>query len=225
MGLVLISYRIYSKRISEYYLSQIESAAQSAKEEILPDMVENFWKEINTDDYIKVHDAALAERDETLIRDWMISRPSRMSILGNLDFSVDMDSYEDVIDLDFANENMNLYHDYLILIHALQECQRLFFITDAYIQFDKDGVTYNLADPDEDLFYIGTIESPIDAFADCDNNEYFPPTIYHSDFGWLGTTLQPLDETKDGKIPGYVGVDINMNLVVRQPFIPESIHS
>ena len=86
VGLVLISYRIYSKRISEYYLSQIESAAQSAKEEILPDMVANFWNEINTDDFIKVHEAALAERDETLIRDWMISRrfpsvPNLISLL------------------------------------------------------------------------------------------------------------------------------------------------
>ena len=36
-GLVAISYRVYAKRITDHFISESESAALSAKEELIPD--------------------------------------------------------------------------------------------------------------------------------------------------------------------------------------------
>ena len=215
-GLVGICYRIYSLRVNEFYLSQSELAAEAAKEEILPELAAHLWQEINTDAFRKIREEALAAGDESLIRKWMISRPSFVNADQPFSIQVDFDSYEDIVEQEKMPEDDNLYRDYQILIHALEECKRLFDITDVYIQYDYNKITYNLADPVEDLFYIGSVEEQIDIFADYNDNEYFPPTIYQSDFGWLCTTLLPLDKTIDDVIPGYIGVDTDMNYVVRQ---------
>ena len=201
-GLMFISYRVYSKRISEHFIEQSVLAAEAAREEIIPEMVSFFWSQINTEEFRKVREQALLENNEMVIADWMRTRPSELFVIKQTDIQVDLDG------------GMNLYLDYQMVIHALEECQRLFNITDVYIQYDENGVTYNLFDPDENLMYIGSIETPIDVFADYTNNDYFPPTIYHSEFGWLVTTLLPLEKTNDGNIVGYVGIDTDMNYVV-----------
>ena len=68
-GLVFFSYRVYSKKISELFIEQSVSAAEAAKEEIIPDIVRHFWNEINTDEFRKVRENALKENDEKLIAD------------------------------------------------------------------------------------------------------------------------------------------------------------
>ena len=215
-GLVFFSYRVYSKKISELFIEQSVTAAEAAKEELIPDLVRHFWNEINTDEFRNARENALKENDEKLIADWMHSRPSGMVIGRISNIQVDIDTVEDVVDQTRRQDNLDLYFDYEMMNHALEECQRLFNISDVYIQHDENGVTYNLIDPAESLFYIGSVEEQIDVFADYNDNDFFPPTIYHSEFGWLLTTLLPLENTSDGEIPGYVGVDTDMNYVVNE---------
>ena len=193
IGLVLISYRVYSITISEHFITQTEMAAQAAKEAILPELVRHLWKEINTDEFRKIREKALNENDEDIIRDWMISKPSGIIILAASADRIDLD----VMDLDNPYQSDNLYTDYQLMADQLNELTILFEIADAYIQYDVNEITYNLIDPAENLFYIGSTEYQIDAFADYSGNEYFPPTVYHSEFGWLATTLLPLDKTLD----------------------------
>ena len=64
-------------------------------------------------------------------------------------------------------------------------------ITGVYIQYVSDGVTYRLADPDEDLFIIGTAEEPLAAFARYRGNDLVPPTIYEYEGRWLCTACEP----------------------------------
>ena len=215
-GLVFFSYRVYSKKISELFIEQSVSAAEAAKEELIPDLVRHFWNEINTDEFRNVRENALRENDEKLIADWMHSRPSGMDKGRISNIQVDIDAVEDVVDQARGKDNLDLYLDYEMMNHALEECQRLFNISDVYIQHDENGVTYNLIDPAESLFYIGSVEEQIDVFADYNDNDFFPPTIYHSEFGWLLTTLLPLENTSDNEIPGYVGIDTDMNYVVNE---------
>ena len=212
VGLVLISSHFYSRKVTEYYFTQAELAAQAARDQILPDFAENLWNGVNTDEFRRVREEAVAAGDESLIMTWMRSRPS--GVFPNDDN--DGNAHEELPDPEKEKEYDDLYGDYEVLISVLKECVRLFDITSAYIQHDENRVTYNLADPDEPLFKIGMVEDQIDVFADYANNEYFPPMIYRSDFGWLCTTLLPLAQTADGTIPGYVGIDIDMNRVVRQ---------
>ena len=197
IGLVLISYRVYSITISEHFITQTEMAAQAAKEEILPELVRHLWKEINTDEFRKIREKAINENDEDIIRNWMMSKPSGIIILAAATDRIDLDVMEDVMDLAHTHQSDNLYTDYQMMADQLNELTILFEIADAYIQYDVNEITYNLIDPAENLFYIGSTEDQIDAFADYSGNEYFPPTVYHSEFGWLATTLLPLDKTLD----------------------------
>ena len=215
-GLVFFSYRVYSEKISELFIEQAVTAAEAAKEELIPDLVRHFWNEINTDEFRNVRENALKENNEKLISDWMHSRPSGMAIGRISNIQVDIDTVEDVVDQARGKDNLDLYLDYEMMNHALKECQRLFNISDVYIQHDENSVTYNLIDPAESLFYIGSVEEQIDVFADYNDNDFFPPTIYHSEFGWLLTTLLPLENTSDNEIPGYVGIDTDMNYVVNE---------
>ena len=64
-------------------------------------------------------------------------------------------------------------------------------ITDLYIQRMENGVTYTVIDPNEDLFYIGTVEDRISEFNQYGDNAYVPRTVYHSRYGWLCTSCQP----------------------------------
>lgn len=215
-GLIYISYRFYSQRINNLYIGQVDRAAKAANDDIFPDAVDHLWKEINTDEFRKVYDEAVASNDENLILEWMKSRPSVYdSIDAELmhpDSEADEEMIEDLIKLEVDT----LYTDYQDISQTLENCLKLFDISDAYIQYDEDGVTYNLVDPNENLFYIGTIEPEIAIFSDTYDNKYFPATIYHSEFGWLCTTLLPLGAAINGTIPGYVGIDTDMNKIVRQ---------
>ena len=215
-GLVLISYRIYCERVNEQYISRVEHAARVVKEEIIPEYAAYFWEHINTDEFREISARAIEENNEELIRDWLISKPSGFFMLSSMDVLTETSDIEDHIDRIKANNQENLYEDYRMMQDVLSGTRDLFDVSSVYLQRDIDGITYNLADPDENLLYVGTTEKPIEAFGNHQNNEYFPPIIYKSDFGWLCTVLIPLEPTMDGEIVGYAGVDTDMNMVVKQ---------
>ena len=148
IGLVLISYRVYSITISEHFITQTEMAAQAAKEEILPELVRHLWKEINTDEFRKIREKAINENDEDIIRNWMMSKPSGIIILAASADRIDLD----VMDLDNPYQSDNLYTDYQLMADQLNELTILFEIADAYIQYDVNDITLNLVDPAENLF-------------------------------------------------------------------------
>lgn len=62
-------------------------------------------------------------------------------------------------------------------------------ITDLYIQRMENGVTYTVIDPNEDLFYIGTVEDRISEFNQYGDNAYVPRTVYHSRGSCAAATL------------------------------------
>ena len=214
-GLVGISYFFYSQKINNFYFDQVSRAVYAAKENLYSGIVRYLWDQINTDEYRKVRAEAIASDDEDMIRNWMRSRPSfsHFYTMQVIDPEEDPEPDEFSAAQGLAD---NLYTDYERLLQSLTNCMNSFDISAAYLQYDENGVTYNLADPEEDLFYVGSVEEPIDAFSDYDGTEYLPPIIYHSGFGWLCTALMPLDETLEGKPAGYVGVDTDMNHVVTE---------
>ena len=75
-------------------------------------------------------------------------------------------------------------------------------ITDLYIQRMENGVTYTVIDPNEDLFYIGTVEDRISEFNQYGDNAYVPRTVYHSRYGWLCTSCQPI--RSEGQVFGLL---------------------
>ena len=217
-GLMWISYRVYSDKINAVYIQQVERAAKAAGNELVPDYVRYFWDEINTDSFREIRAEAIQAGDENMIRDWLISRPSWFY---SERFPKEWEEYvlfEETSAADGSSERdmeMTLYYDYQILTDMLESFMEDFDISVAYLQFDEDGVTYNLMDPQENLFYIGSVEEPISEFSEYGDNEYIPATIYHSSYGWLCSTTYPLDDTTYGLPAGTVGVDTDMEMVVR----------
>ena len=208
-GLVAISYRVYSNRVNRLYYSQVERAANEAVGEIIPEMVINFWNEVNSDEFRTVRAEAVAANDENIIRAWMTARPT--FILSNTvegQDAIEMMTEEEILSWG------SLWGDYEYMLRALRESMAYFDITVAYIQHDEDGVSWNLVDPVEDLFYIGTAEEPIDAFKGFGDNVYISPTIYHSAYGWLCTAIVPIIYGRDQIAVGTVGVDTDMNRII-----------
>ncbi|MBR6088299.1 MAG: hypothetical protein IKP86_00100, partial [Anaerolineaceae bacterium] len=107
--------------------------------------MENFWNQINTEEYRNVRAEAIAAEDEDMIINWMLTKPSGFENYLDTNFKINRKG----LDGDY-----DLWLDYQILAQSMEECENLFDITSAYIQYDENGVTYNLIDPDEDLFYI-----------------------------------------------------------------------
>jgi hypothetical protein len=151
VGLVYISYRIYSEKIFNIYTKQGEHAVHAAVGMVSSDIVENFRKEIMSEEFRKIRAEALAADDENIIREWMHTRPSFFDTFGVF---YDPDKLPD----NLTDEKQSLYIDYENVLAWLDEIINLFDIKIAYLQFIDDDKIINLADPGKDLFDIGTIE-------------------------------------------------------------------
>ncbi len=219
-GLVLVSYRIYSDRIDRDYFEQAERAANAVKEDLPEPVVLYLWDMINTEEFRTVREEAIAANDEQIIRDWMISKPG----WDIRDMDPQSPLVIEFLEDDEYKESISLYGDYLYLTHKISRNTEHFDIDVAYLQHNENGVTWNLADPSENLLYVGSIEEPIAAFAEYEGNVYIPPMIYKSQFGWLCTAQIPIEDSDGGPAFAVVGVDTDMNTIVesRERFILNS---
>ena len=80
-----------------------------------------------------------------------------------------------------------------------------------------------MIDPNENLFYIGITEESIKAFRQYGDNEYAPPTIYHSRYGWLCTSCQPIMLEKRTLCVFCVDIDMNEVMKERNWFLANSL--
>lgn len=212
-GLVAISYHFYSEKINSVYMQQLEQAALVNSYEIFPEFIEYFWSWIDTDEFREVREEAAAANDEDLIREWMRSKPS---IIDTNYIDVFSGQLDEIMD-DFSDiEVMSLLTDYESIMDVLDESIEYFDITYAYIQVGQNGETYTVVDPDASFFLIGTPEEKYEEFKDYPENSYVPPTIYKYSEGWFCTHIRPLMPNADGRIVGVVGVDQDMNLIIRE---------
>ena len=119
---------------------------------------------------------------------------------------------------DVSASNYSLYDEYRALCVSLEEVRNTFGLAFVYIQYDLDGVTYNIADPSESLLYLGTVEQAIPEFRSYGDNAPIPATVYRNASGWLCTACEPFQAlwNESGEAAGYVGADMDMNHVMEQ---------
>ena len=84
-----------------------------------------------------------------------------------------------------------------------------------YLQSVDGNESTNLLDPDEDLLYLGSIEISAEEFGAYHSNVRIEPTVSTTEFGWLCSAYEPV-LTTEGKASALVGVDIDMNDVMRE---------
>ena len=218
-GLMCISYYFFCQRVDDKYDQQLLNAAEACAENVDPGMLAYFWNSIHTDEFQEMREGALEAGDQEIIKAWLQSRP------GWLEVSYFGTDPEDADMLENDPSAWSLLDDYQTLCEGLKAMKDYLDVDAAYYQYDLDGVSYNIADPDEDLFYIGTGEEPIKEFSGYADNAAVSPTVYRSTFGWLCTAIEPVRDPATGKTVGVAGVDINMTEIVgaRYEFLQQSI--
>ena len=213
LGLVAITYGVYCRKVDSVYREKAERAANAVanKGYLSAYYVMHIREMIDTDEFRQVRARAVEADDESIIVDWMHHQPPTWYEMDYFDENADVVDDENVYRTD-------LYHDYVYLLDDLNSARSVLGITSAYIQYVVDGVTYNLADPDESLFIIGTEEEHLDAFDPYPGNDRVPATIYPYRDRWLCTACEPYMDgwEEDEALVGQVGVDIDMSEVVAE---------
>ena len=213
LGLVMISYYFFCQRVDNEYHSSLERAAEACASNFPPDELMYFWKAVNT--------------DEQIIEEWLKSKPGFYFYDGF--FSESSEESEDTVqnqEEDQAEEltadderAWTLFDDYQQIQYSLTAITQYFNVDCAYYQIDVDGVTYNIADSDENLLYVGTVETPIEEFSAYTDNADVPPTVHRSVYGWLCTSMKSIIDPETGNVVACAGVDIDMTEIMRVRYL------
>ena len=207
MGLMLISYYFFCQRADARFNRAMESAVVAAAANVEPRVIKNYWSEINTDEFRAVHERAVAANDEQIIVDWMKSLPG-----------IDAKTIDEETGKPLA-ENDTLYDDYKYILVALDAIKVYFDIDSVYYQYCLGTTTYNLADIDENILYVGTIEESVPEFEAYAGNVAIPPIAYRSPtYGWQYTMVEPIVDPATEEVVGVAGVDIQMNDIIGERY-------
>ena len=215
-GLLLISYIVQGRRVTAMYYNRVETAATNAADLVDPDLLRSFRDKVLSEEFSTVRDAALSAGNPDIVKNYLESQPSY---------------YYEELRSEEANSGEGIDHyeslafDYEVLSYDMQVARSGAVVTDVYIQYDKDGVTWNLVDPNEDFLYLGSIEEELPEFAAMEDNGYFPATVHKSRYGWLCSAYVPIKDTETGEAIAVVGADVDMNTIMqaRKEFLVNSI--
>ena len=225
LGLMMISYYVFCQRVDDNYNASLERAADACANNIDSEVIEFFWKEISTDEFREVQKRAEEVGDEQMIIDWLQSRPGWYASYYTEEEIHEEEEFQKGEESLTDGESWSLMDDYQLILDALQAIEAFFEVDSAYYQNYVDGKTYNIADPKENLFYVGTVEKPIEEFDSYPGNVAIPPLVYHSEFGWLLTVMRPVVNPETGEAVAAAGVDLNMTDIIREryAFIKQSL--
>ena len=227
LGLVMISYYFFCQRVDNEYYSSLERASKACASNFPPDELMYFWKAVNTEEFRKIQEQAAEAGDEQIIEEWLKSKPGFYFYDGF--FSESSEESEDTVqnqEEDQAEEltadderAWTLFDDYQQIQYSLTAITQYFNVDCAYYQIDVDGVTYNIADSDENLLYVGTVETPIEEFSAYTDNADVPPTVHRSVYGWLCTSMKSIIDPETGNVVACAGVDIDMTEIMRVRYL------
>ncbi len=204
VALIYTCYSTFSDNVDKMYQNRTGKAAIAGAAFIPADVLQHFWQTIRSEEYLQARkEAVQAENGEILIQ-WMRSHPGFISDINGAE--------EDP----GPEEDYTLYDEYSMLNLKCEQIRDTFEVADAYVQITENGVTYNVIDPNEDILYIGSTEEQLREFMSYGDNEYVPPTIYRSIYGWLCTSCQPV--SMEGRVYGLFCVDTDMNEGIKEQY-------
>ena len=198
-GLVGISYHVFCQRVDDDYFDRASRAAAAGAGYFYIDDVIAFRDAILSEAFQEQREKAAAANSPEMLRQWMAEQP-----LGEFGYEQDGSLF------------WTLLNQYETFNNSLAAITEMIGVDTTFMQVDVNGVTYNLADPAENILYLGTIESEIEDFEYYGDNEAVPPTVYHSQFGWLCTALAPIMNLETGEPVCLVGADVDMTDVMRE---------
>ena len=204
VGLMVISYYAFCQRADDKYYATLVNAADACANNVEAGLLKYFWNAVDTDEFRELRTRAEEANDEQLILAWMDSQPGYYG--------------EDIPEEESSAGAWTLKDDYQQILDGLTAILDYLEVDSAYYQIDIDDKTYNIADPSEKVFYIGTEEKPIPEFEEYPDNTRIPPTAYRSEFGWLYTAMTPIIDYENEETIGIAGVDLDMTEIVRDRY-------
>ena len=207
VGLVTITYQTHDRELHSKYFLAASNAAASTAENISVDAIKGLLNVVRTDEFEQVRVQAVRENNGQLIVDWLSARNGGM---------LPDESFDELMaDPDITLEQLYLLscmYNYNLLLTDLDIPLRNYELEYAYLQYMEDGVTFNLVDRDLGPLGVGSVENPVKEFAQYEDYEEVPPTVYKNEYGWLCTALEPVCDDYGNPV-AMVGVDIDMNQV------------
>ena len=205
IGLLITTLQVNGDRARAAYQERMDNASEIGVYLANPEGLAFLWECMQTDEFTRAHQQAEEANSEQPLVDWMKSIDASHVSLDATDIELEHNQS--------LHEYETLYDVYNSHRAAAEYVQTGSDVTSAYLQFMKGGVTYNLIDPQHDARILGTIEAPLPEFAQYADNEAVPPTVYHSQFGWLCTACTPLVDTTTGKAVAMFCFDADMTQV------------
>ena len=203
-GLLAIFYHVFCGEVDARNYERLWRACYNVQEvlsdSLLWDMRETFLSE----EYQALRTQTLETGDDTPIREWMDQHVGA-GLAGELE-----NSAEELREMGYT-----LKWEYENVYQWLDLIRDSFDLNSLSLQYDLDGVTYNLVDPNEDMFWPGSVEEPLPEFEELEDNAMVPPTYSKSKYGWLCTVCNPITDLESGEVICFVGADIDMNDIVR----------
>ena len=237
-GLMWISYSVFCEEVEEGYYDRLERAAQMTVDSMPGEWLLYFWDKVSSDEYRELQDLAKETGDDSILKKWFESQPSYyiapetfeewMNAAGENDEekAAQLDDGQEITVYEGDDEELyliTLLDDYEIITSSLQNIREYLRVDNAYYQIDLPDGTYNIAGYEKDFFFPGTKETPLEEFAEYEDNEKIEPTVYRSELGWLCTAMDPVRD-QYGNAVALGGADVNMTDVMddRHSFLIQS---
>lgn len=205
-GLVAISYQTYCKKIDSIYFEQIERLARLCSSDVSGEFVDMLVDVVMTEEFQTVRAQAEEKQDPSVLLSWLKEQSCKYESATSL-VATDSETGEEIEQQDQYIAADTLYDS---LYQLIREMRDIYDVRSVYIQFDRDGVTYNLVDSFGDLLKMGTVEPPMPEFAAYGDNEEIPATIVEMDGEWVCTACVPARKWSDGSVTGLVGAELSM---------------
>lgn len=203
--LLLVTDKFYEQKINEIYYQRAEQVADSVTEGFAGAVpVSAYVDMINDESFKEAKRQAIESNDDKYIIDWMKARPSIYS------FEEDVDENGNEV-----TKYYTFYDEYMFFSKYLKNQQSIFNLKSVYLQYVKDGVTYNLMDPTEKLTFIGSVDDPVEEFATYKDDEPFDATVYEYKGERLCTASEVISDTdiNGNKLVAHVCVDFDLSNV------------
>lgn len=203
--LLLVTDIFYEQKINEIYYQRANQVADSITEGFAGAVpVSAYVDMINDESFKEAKRQAIESNDDKYIIDWMKARPSIYS------FEEDVDENGNEV-----KRNNTFYEEYMYFSNYLKKQQEIFNLKSVYLQYVKNGVTYNLMDPTEKLTFIGSVDDPVEEFATYKDDEPIDATVYEYKGEWICTASEVISDTdiNGNELAAHVCVDFDLSNV------------
>ncbi len=206
-GLLAIFYHVFCGEVDERSYERLWRACYNVEEVLSDSLLWDIRETFLSEEYQALRTQTLETGDDTPIREWMDQHVGA-GLAGELE-----NSAEELREMGYT-----LKWEYENVYQWLDLIRDSFDLNSLSLQYDLDGVTYNLVDPNEDLFWPGSVEEPLPEFEELGDNAMIPPTYSKSKYGWLCTVCNPITDLESGEVICFVGAEIDMNDIVRDRY-------